>query len=100
MLPALVDTDVLSEILKARRPTLTAGVERYVREHGRLTFSAITLYEIERGLLAKRATRLLTKFQAIAEVSNVEDVRSTSSAKPRHYGRPPRRRERREMTPI
>lgn len=74
MLPALVDTDVLSESLKAKRPALTRGVEQYVREHGRLTFSAITLYEVERGLMAKQATRLLAQFRAIAEASNVEEV--------------------------
>jgi tRNA(fMet)-specific endonuclease VapC len=56
MAPTLLDTDVLSEVLKGKQRNLVRSAEQYVRQHQRLTFSAITLYEIERGLLAKQAT--------------------------------------------
>ena len=67
----LIDTDILSEILKAKRPELSRRAEQYLSQYQQLTFSAITLYEIERGLLAKRATRLLSQFGVIAQAFNV-----------------------------
>jgi tRNA(fMet)-specific endonuclease VapC len=70
----LLDTDILSEVLKAKRPELSRRAEEYLRQYQRLSFSAITLYEIERGLLAKRATRLLSQFDVIAQASNVLTV--------------------------
>jgi tRNA(fMet)-specific endonuclease VapC len=74
MVPTLLDTDVLSEVLKGKQRQLVRAAEQYVREHQRFTFSAITLYEIERGLLAKQATRLLAQFQAIEQASTVLPV--------------------------
>lgn len=71
MRAALIDTDVLSEALKGRHAGIAAHLTSYLREHGQLTFSAITLYEIERGLLAKNATRLLTRFEAIVRDSRI-----------------------------
>jgi tRNA(fMet)-specific endonuclease VapC len=68
---------VLSEVLKAKRPDLVRRAEQYLGQHEKLTFSAITLYEIERGLLAKRATRLLAQFDTIVRASNVLPVSVT-----------------------
>jgi tRNA(fMet)-specific endonuclease VapC len=74
MLPALLDTDVLSEVLKGKHRQVAQSAEQYVREHQRFTFSAITLYEIERGLLARRATRMLAQFDEIVRSSRVLPV--------------------------
>jgi tRNA(fMet)-specific endonuclease VapC len=74
MVPTLLDTDVLSEVLKGKQRQIAQTAEQYIREHQRFTFSAITLYEIERGLLAKQATRLIAQFQAIEQVSTVLPV--------------------------
>ncbi len=52
--PALLDTDILSELLK-QHPQVTHRTRVYLAEHSRLTFSIITRYEILRGLKAKQA---------------------------------------------
>jgi len=44
-------------------------VRRYLVEHGRLTFSIITQYEILRGLKAKQARAQEAAFAALCEVS-------------------------------
>ena len=65
---------MLSEVLKGKQRQIARTAEQYIREHQRFTFSAITLYEIERGLLAKQATRLIAQFQAIEQASTVLPV--------------------------
>lgn len=52
---ALLDTDILSAIMKGN-PLAVARAGEYVTEHGSLTLSIITRYEILRGLKAKNAT--------------------------------------------
>jgi tRNA(fMet)-specific endonuclease VapC len=74
MVPALLDTDVLSEVLKGKQRELVRSAEQYIREHQCFTFSAITLYEIERGLLARRAMRLLAQFDELVRSSTVLPV--------------------------
>lgn len=71
MFRVLLDTDVFSEVLKGKHASAVAAAERYLEEHGRLTFSAITHYEVERGLLSKRAAKLLTRFDAIVAASEL-----------------------------
>jgi tRNA(fMet)-specific endonuclease VapC len=68
---ALLDTDILSEILKARNPRVLEMADRYLAEHQRFTFSAITLYEVLRGLRASRAVRALNEFLRLVDDSNV-----------------------------
>jgi predicted nucleic acid-binding protein len=45
----LLDTDILSEILKARDPNVAAVAARYLAEHQRLTLSVVSVFEIIRG---------------------------------------------------
>lgn len=66
--PALLDTDILSELLK-QHPQVTQRVRRYLAEHDRLTFSIITQYEILRGLKAKQARAQEAAFAALCQVS-------------------------------
>lgn len=54
--PCLLDTDILSELLKGH-PTVREHVAKYLSEHGRLTFSQITQYEILKGLQSKQASK-------------------------------------------
>lgn len=49
MTRTLLDTDILSEILKKRDANVVTRATTYVAEHGRLTLSAITVLEIVRG---------------------------------------------------
>jgi tRNA(fMet)-specific endonuclease VapC len=50
--PALLDTDVLSAIMR-KNPMVLPNARAYLVEYGRFTLSIITRYEILRGLKAK-----------------------------------------------
>ena len=68
---ALLDTDILSEVLKRKDKQVLATARQYLAEHQRLAFSAITAYEIIRGMHAKRATRQLAEFLQTLDTSDV-----------------------------
>jgi tRNA(fMet)-specific endonuclease VapC len=57
----LLDTDILSLLLR-QDPVVLSRSERYLSQHGELTISAVTRYEIMRGLKVKRATSQLAAF--------------------------------------
>jgi predicted nucleic acid-binding protein len=71
---ALLDTDILSEVLKRKDQQVLAKASDYLTHHQRLAFSAITAYEIVRGLRAKRATRQLAEFLKTVSTSEVFPV--------------------------
>ena len=52
----LLDTDILSALMR-RNEDVVEKASAYLAEHGALTLSIITRYEILRGLKAKGATR-------------------------------------------
>jgi tRNA(fMet)-specific endonuclease VapC len=60
---ALIDTDTLSEIIKAHDPQVQRHSREYLASFSRFTFSIITRYEILRGLAAKAATRQVLAFE-------------------------------------
>ncbi|HEX3657883.1 MAG TPA: type II toxin-antitoxin system VapC family toxin [Pirellulales bacterium] len=68
---ALLDTDVLSEVLKRKDQQVLITARQYLAEHQRFTFSAITVYEIVRGMRATGATRQLAGFLKTVETSEV-----------------------------
>jgi tRNA(fMet)-specific endonuclease VapC len=68
--PVLLDTDVLSAIMR-RHPQATERARLYLLEHRRFTFSTITRYEVLRGLLAKQAVRQQHAFAQLCAVSEV-----------------------------
>ena len=59
---ALLDTDMLSEVLKLRDPIVRQNALAYTRIHGRLAFSSMTRYEILRGYRDQNATTQLARF--------------------------------------
>lgn len=71
MRAAILDTDILSEVLKRKDPQVAAHAGRYLAVHGRLAFSAMAVYEILRGLLATQATRQRAEFLRIVGTSDV-----------------------------
>ena len=71
MLPAMLDTDILSEVMRGRNPTVQERALAYLAEYQHLSFSFITRYEILRGLKAKRATRQILAFDELCHASNV-----------------------------
>jgi tRNA(fMet)-specific endonuclease VapC len=73
--PSLLDTDILSELFKGHNLVKTRASE-YIQEHGRLTISHITKYEILKGLKAKKAQKqvdVFTKFCALNIVLPITD---------------------------
>jgi tRNA(fMet)-specific endonuclease VapC len=71
---SLLDTDILSEVLKQRNPVLRRNSARYLRAYGQFGFSAFTQFEISRGFKEKGATRLLTRFNSFCGNSLVLPV--------------------------
>lgn len=72
--PSLVDTDILSEVLKAQNANVLRKAQSYLMQHGRLAFSAITYYEVNRGIQARSATRQMTAFTHLAAGADVLPV--------------------------
>ena len=68
---AILDTDILSEVLKQKDQQVLASAQQYLIEHQRLAFSAMTLYEIVRGLRSNQAVRKLGEFLNTAGTSDV-----------------------------
>jgi predicted nucleic acid-binding protein len=61
---ALIDTDILSEIGKAKDATVAANAKTYRRSFGHYTFSTVTVMEIISGFQKTRATGRLAAFLA------------------------------------
>jgi tRNA(fMet)-specific endonuclease VapC len=79
---ALLDTDILSEVLKAKNPQVVAAANQYLAQHQRFTFSAITLYEVVRGFRANKAARALSKFLKVVDDSDVVPISIPCSCEP------------------
>ncbi len=47
---ALLDTDIVSELMRAKNAVVVARSEAYLQQQGRLSFSTITVFEIMQGL--------------------------------------------------
>lgn len=70
MLPALLDTDILSAIIR-RDFLVIPKAQAYLAVHRKFTFSIITRYEILRGLKAKNATKQLAAFERFCNANNI-----------------------------
>ncbi len=68
--PVLLDTDTLSAIMR-RQPAALAKARVYLAENSRFTLSAITVYEVLRGLMAKGATRQIQTFRGFLAANDV-----------------------------
>jgi len=76
--PAILDSDTLSELSRGN-PAVTARARAYLQEHGRLTITAITVFERLRGYrVALRAGKVfdeqLRQFQAFVTTCRVLPV--------------------------
>jgi len=71
MTPALLDTDMLSELIKVRNPVVQQHALAYTQRIGPLAFSAITRYEITRGFKQHGATAQLARFATFCQQSIV-----------------------------
>jgi tRNA(fMet)-specific endonuclease VapC len=57
--------------MKGRNPHIVMMGSLYLQQYGHFTFSVVTLYEILRGLKAKRAFVQMTKFLRLCQQSHV-----------------------------
>ena len=71
---AILDTDILSEVLKGRNLAVRERARQYLAEHHRLAYSSLTVYEIIRGLRAANADRQIQQFLALAATSDVLQI--------------------------
>jgi tRNA(fMet)-specific endonuclease VapC len=64
---ALLDTDIYSEVLKAKNPTVAQNAALYRQQHGVYTVSVITVMEVVQGFhQVQNARRLLNFLNAVA----------------------------------
>src|SRR5258708_31486262 len=61
---ALLDTDILSEVLKNRDATVARAAADYLAKHGEFTVSVVSLMEIAYGLNRAGRTTQLEDFEA------------------------------------
>ncbi len=66
----LLDTDTLSAIMR-NDPNALSNARDCLKIHGRFSFSALTRYEILRGLKAKRATAQQAAFEDLCNANRV-----------------------------
>ncbi len=71
MNPSVVDTGTLSEILKQRNARVLTRANAYYQQFGVFPFSAITWYEIVRGLRKAKSTTKLARFEEFVAHSQV-----------------------------
>ena len=67
----LLDTDILSEILKGQHPPVAAKSAAYLATHGHLTTSAVSVAEIVYGLRRVGREDRIRQFEVVASESEV-----------------------------
>jgi tRNA(fMet)-specific endonuclease VapC len=66
---ALLDTDILSEVLKGRHPQVVARAEAYLAHHAVLTISVVSVMEVVSGLKRMERWEQLEQFlQVLGEL--------------------------------
>ncbi|MBW3540008.1 MAG: type II toxin-antitoxin system VapC family toxin [Planctomycetes bacterium] len=68
---SLLDTDILSEVLRQRNAAVVQKSADYLRIHGQFAFSVFTRFEIVRGYKEQGAARQLARFAALCQKSLV-----------------------------
>lgn len=67
----LLDTDILSEILKGRDQHVAGVASAYLREHQHLTLSAVTVLEITRGYRRVNRVSKLESFERALDACEI-----------------------------
>lgn len=71
---ALLDTDTVSEIMRAKNADVLARAEAYQERHGALSFSALTVFEILQGLHRLHRTVQIESFRVWLEGCEVLEL--------------------------
>ena len=74
---ALLDTDMLSELLEQQNLQVTARAAEYLQRHRQFTFSVFTRFEIGRGFKEKGAKTQLSRFKEFCRRSLILSVIDT-----------------------
>lgn len=77
MAAALLDTDMLSEVIKLRDTTVRQHALAYTQQEGPLCFSAITRYEVLRGYKQQGATKQFANFTVFCQHALILPVTDT-----------------------
>lgn len=64
---ALLDTDILNEVLKQKNDAVVRHASDYVQEHGQFAISALSRYEVIRGLRDAKATAQMSRFAVFCQ---------------------------------
>jgi tRNA(fMet)-specific endonuclease VapC len=67
----ILDTDILSEVIKQRNQNVVNNATSYLATFGLFTFSEMTRYEIRRGFLFANATAKLPAFENFCNHSQI-----------------------------
>ena len=70
MKPSMLDTDILSEFLRGNSKVIEKVAE-HLKEHGFISLSIITYYEILNGLLYKDARKQLLNFESFVGLNKI-----------------------------
>jgi tRNA(fMet)-specific endonuclease VapC len=68
---ALLDTDILNEVLKQRNSVVLRHASAYLQQHAQFAISALSRYEVIRGLRDANATAQLSRFATFCQNSVV-----------------------------
>ncbi len=71
---ALHDTDTLNEVLKQRNPLVVQKSADYLQQHSQFAISAMTRYELLRGLKEKQAGRQQAQFDIFCHRSLIVSI--------------------------
>jgi tRNA(fMet)-specific endonuclease VapC len=70
----LWDSDVVSQFIRGRDPIVRRRALAYLNRYSQAGISLFTRYEVRRGYLAKRATRLLALLEMFCQHNIVLDI--------------------------
>ncbi|MDC0935088.1 hypothetical protein OAS39_02295 [Pirellulales bacterium] len=70
----VLDTDILSELLKGRNQAVTDSANAYLKEHGEFAISAFTHFEVVRGFRWQKATAKLAAFEQLCQAMTIYPV--------------------------
>jgi len=76
---ALLDTDILSEVLKGRNPQVVAQAEAYLRHHAMRTVSAVSVIEVVSGPQRMARSAQLEQFLRALDAIEVLPVDTQSA---------------------
>ncbi len=71
---SLLDTDILSELLKQKNPAVLKKAADYFAQHRQFAISAMTRYEVIRGLKERNAAQQLKRFEQFCRNAEVYPI--------------------------